>query len=230
MDLVLLHALPFDGSMWHAHLNMLPGHTHALSLYACGDNLTDWARKALGGVSSDKLIVVGNSVGGSCALEMAALSPERISALVLVGAKAARRIDSKLQDECIELIQNCGLEAAWDKYWAPFFAPDTDEHVLASAKEMALQLSPEHVAHGVRAFHTRPSRFELLAELDSPVICVTGEHDIAPGIETMQAQADAAKNGQLIVVPDCGHYVPIEKPKVMRAIIQDVITKYENQM
>lgn len=152
MDLVLLHALPFDGSMWHAHLNMLPGHTHALSLYACGDNLTDWAHKALEGVSSDKLIVVGNSVGGSCALEMAALAPERISALVLVGAKAARRIDSKLQDECIELIQNCGLEAAWDKYWAPFFAPDTVEHVLASAKEMALQLSPEHVAHGVRPF------------------------------------------------------------------------------
>ncbi len=223
MDLVLLHALPFDGSMWHAHLDILPEHTHAPSLYACGDNLTDWARKALEGVSCDKLIVVGNSVGGSCALEMAALAPERISALVLVGAKSERRIDSKLQDECIELIKRSGLEAAWDKYWAPFFAQTIDPQVLAAAKEMALQLSPEHVSDGVRAFHTRPSRLDRLSQLDCPVVCVTGEHDIAPGLETMQFQADTAKNGQLIVVPDCGHYVPLEKPQAMRAIIRDVV-------
>lgn len=138
MELVLLHALPFDESMWHAHLDILPKHTHAPSLYACGDRLTDWARKALENCISDKLIVVGNSVGGSCALEMAALAPERISALILVGAKAERRVDSKLQDECIELISQSGLEAAWDKYWAPLFAPTINPRVFANAKKLAL--------------------------------------------------------------------------------------------
>jgi len=227
MELVLLHALPFDGSMWHAHLDMFPGHTCAPSLYACGGNLTDWAGKVLNDVSADRMVVVGNSVGGSCALEMAALAPERISALVLVGAKAERRVDSKLQDECIELISQSGLEAAWNKYWAPFFAPTIDPRALAIGKELALQVSPDNIANGVRAFHTRPSRLELLSQLDCPVVCVTGENDIAPGIETMQAQANAAKNGQLIVVPDCGHYVPIEKPDAMREIIQDVIDALE---
>lgn len=227
MELVLLHALPFDESMWHAHLDMLPGQTHTPSLYVCGDNLTDWARKVLNDVSADRMVVLGNSVGGSCALEMAALAPERISALILVGAKAERRVDSKLQDECIELISQSGLEAAWNKYWAPFFAPTINPRVLANAKELALQVSPDDVANGVRAFHTRLSRLELLSQLDCPVVCVTGENDIAPGLEIMQLQADTAKNGCLIVVPDCGHYVPIEKPDAMREIIQDVIHALE---
>lgn len=227
MELVLLHALPFDGAMWHAHLDILPGHTHAPSLYACGDNLTDWAGKVLNDVSADRMVVLGNSAGGSCALEMAALAPERISALVLVGAKAERRVDSKLQDECIELISQSGLEAAWDKYWAPFFAPTTNPRVLANAKELALQVSPDDIVNGVRAFHTRPSRLELLSQLDCPVVCVTGEYDIAPGLEIMQLQADTSKYGCLIVVPDCGHYVPIEKPDAMREIIQDAIDALE---
>jgi pimeloyl-ACP methyl ester carboxylesterase len=41
----------------------------------------------------DRLIVVGCSVGGSCALELAVAAPDRIAALVLIGTKAERRPD-----------------------------------------------------------------------------------------------------------------------------------------
>jgi pimeloyl-ACP methyl ester carboxylesterase len=222
LQILFLHALPFGRGMWRAQLDAFSGLAVAPNLYPCGANLTNWAHHALEEVTSDRLIVVGNSVGGSCALEIAALAPHRVEALVLVGAKAERRIDSALKDECVELLRTHGFDAAWSKYWAPFLGPSLSLKQVAEAKELASRTSVEHIINGVKAFHTRPSRFQMLGQLDCPVICVSGEHDIAPGPEVTKMQAKTAPNGHYIEVPDCGHYVPLEKPDILNAILDEL--------
>ena len=69
MERVLLHALPLDGSMWAEQQGLMPA-THAPTLYALGDTVSEWAAAVLSQVQGRRLIVTGNSVGGSCALEM----------------------------------------------------------------------------------------------------------------------------------------------------------------
>ena len=63
-ELLLLHALPLDGSMWAGQMALLPGSTYAPTLYALGDSVEEWAAEALKLVKGDRLIVVGCSVGG----------------------------------------------------------------------------------------------------------------------------------------------------------------------
>jgi pimeloyl-ACP methyl ester carboxylesterase len=131
------------------------------------------------------LIVVGNSIGGSCALEMAALALERIAALVLIGAKAGHRRDPELRSEAIELLGNSGVEAAWERYWNPLISPSAPSGVRARARSWAKKMGWKAIARGVDAFHTRPSREDLLPHLKCPVVCVSGEHDVAPGPPAM---------------------------------------------
>jgi len=110
LELILLHALPLDGSMWTAQKQLLPGSTYAPTLYPFGDTVEAWAAAALNLTKGDRLIVVGCSVGGSCALELAVMSPDRVAALVLIGTKAAHRPDAVLHASVLETLGQKGLE------------------------------------------------------------------------------------------------------------------------
>jgi pimeloyl-ACP methyl ester carboxylesterase len=223
LELVLLHALPLDGSMWAGQQHLLPGSTYAPTLYPLGDSIEAWAAAVLKMAKGDRLIVVGCSVGGSCALELAVAAPDRTAALVLIGTKAGRRPDPAQHAAVLETLQEHGLEQAWNVMWAPLFSRSTSAQVIGDAKLITLRQSPRDVARGVTVFHTRPSRDQLLPAFRCPVIVVTGADDVAPGPGVSKAQADAAQHGQLHVVPECGHYVPLERPEVLNSILLQLI-------
>ena len=223
LEPLLLHALPLDGSMWAAQMNLLPGSTYAPSLYSVGNRIEDWTEAALSFAKSDRIIVAGCSVGGSCALEIAARAPERVAALVLIGTKAELRPDPGLHAEALEVIRNHGLESAWERYWKHLLSPAAASSVSVEARNIALRQTREDVAAGVTAFHTRPSRGHVLTDAPFPVISISGADDKAPGPKTMASQAVLAKHGQIHIIPDCGHYVPMERPDALNAILRDAI-------
>jgi pimeloyl-ACP methyl ester carboxylesterase len=223
VELLLLHALPLDGSMWKAQLALLPGATHAPTLYGFGSRVEDWASEALNHVSGNKIVVVGCSVGGSCALEVAALAPERVAGLVLIGTKAARRPNPEFLGSAVSLLQTHGLDAAWREWWGPAFSNKSAPSVVAEAKRILMLQSQQDVVLGVQAFHTRNSRDDVLSTFEGPVHVVTGEEDVLPGLETSSKQAETASNGYLHVIPECGHYVPMERPEALNSIIKKVI-------
>jgi pimeloyl-ACP methyl ester carboxylesterase len=223
LELLFLHALPLDGSMWDGQMELLPGSTYAPTLYPLGDSIEAWAAAALKLAKGDRLIVVGCSVGGSCALELAASAPDRVAALILIGTKAAHRPDPALHAAALEVLQDKGLEEAWRVLWAPLFSRSATREVVSDARRMALRQSPRDIARGVTAFHSRPSRDQFLSTFPRPVVVVTGADDSAPGPKTSAAQADSARHGRLHVVPECGHYVPLERPEHLNSILREVI-------
>jgi pimeloyl-[acyl-carrier protein] methyl ester esterase len=223
-ELLLLHALPLDGTMWVAQMQLLPGATHAPTLYGLGETVEDWAAAALKLSKGNRLIVVGCSVGGSCAIEMARLAPDRVVALVLIGTKVAHRPDPDLRESALRTIREKGMTEAWRVYWAPLFSSSADPHAVAAARQVALAQSPEGVSRGVTAFHRRPDRSDFLSKFDRPVFIVTGADDRAPGPRISAKQASAAPAGSLHEVANCGHYVPLEQPEALNAILRSVVT------
>lgn len=199
--------------MWVNQMELLPGATYAPTLYSHGDRIEGWAAEALALAKGNRLIVVGCSVGGSCALEVAALAPDRVAALVLIGTKAWRRLDPVYHGSALETLREKGLETAWYLYWEPLFAAKASPQAIGEAKRMAMLQPLEDVARGVTVFHTRPSRDHVLSTFPRPVIVVTGEEDVAPGPKISAKQAKMAQHGRLHIIPECGHYVPLERPE-----------------
>lgn len=212
MEILYLHALPLDGSMWARQMDLAPGSAIAPELYTLGNSIEEWAAGALQLTTSDQLIVIGCSVGGSCALEVAMAASERVAALVLIGTKAAHRPNPDFCASAIELLERHGTDAAWDAYWAPLFSKRTDPAVVEAARQIALQQLPSDLAKGIEVFHSRPSRDQFIGNWPKPVAVVTGADDVAPGVAVSKATAASALNGHLHIVPSCGHYIPLEQP------------------
>lgn len=223
LGLLLLHALPFDSEMWAEQTSLLSTHIYTPNLYNFGDDIETWAKGALAAVTEPNVIVVGCSVGGSCALEIAKLAPARIAALVLIGTKARHDPNPTSYQNALKLLKDQGVEAAWKVYWEPLFQYQRGAISLEVAKKIALRQSSNDLANGLSAFHNRPNQDNLVSKLDFPVHVVTGEEDELPGVKYSTHLAKTAKNGQLHVFKSCGHYVPMEKPQELNALLKVII-------
>ena len=223
IGILFLHALPFDGTMWSSFNDLLPDSTFAPTLYGAGNSVQSWASEALRSATTDRLVIVGCSIGGSCALEIAAAAPERVAALVLIGTKADHRPDPTFRDSVIQTLETRGTKEAWDTYWAPLLSATNDRLMFEHAERMARNQSPEDIARGVTAFHTRPSRGKFAAGWSKRTIVISGEEDAAPGVSRSIALADSMPNARCEIIRGSGHYVPLEQPAVLRTILENLI-------
>ncbi len=215
---VLLHGLPFDGRMWSEADRQVNENTLVPDLFCLGDSIVDWAEAVLAMAGSEEILVVGSSVGGSCALEIAQLAPTQVSGIVLIGSKASVRPDPIARDQAIRTLETDGMYAAWRAYWEPLFGPSTPPSVLSSARDLALSQDVRHVANGVRAFHDRPDLSEFAASWRKPLVVVSGAHDRTPRPSTIRALGQGP-NRRFHVVNDSGHYVNLEQPQQLQSIL-----------
>ena len=220
MRLVLLHALPFDARMWDTARPVL---AHALvpNLYNLGQTIEEWAAAILDQCASEELVVVGSSIGGSCALEIARASPDQVRGIVLIGAKASVRPDPTFRDAAVRVLENEGLDGAWRKYWAPLFGRDTDAAVTTAAYRIAMEQSVDDVIRGVRAFHDRRDLTKFISTWRRRLVVISGAEDRTPTPTDAAASIEGAVGYGLVVVENCGHYVGLERPDIVDAVITD---------
>jgi pimeloyl-ACP methyl ester carboxylesterase len=221
MTIVLLHPLPFDGTVWDDVRVGLPGEVCAPDLYALGDTLEEWAAGVLAMTGEGPIAVVGNSVGGSCAIEMARLAPGRVERLVLVGAKAGHRPEPAFRDEAIAILATEGIDVAWQRYWRPLFAPGTDDAVLAHAHELVARQDVGSLITGVNAFHSRLDRDAFIRTVPVPITVVSGQFDLNP--RASKQLADELVDGRYREIGGIGHYAPLERPGELAEIIADAV-------
>ena len=220
--MVLLHALPFDGRMWSEADRAVGEKVIAPDLFGLGDSIVEWASAVVAMAGTEELMVVGCSVGGSCALEIARLAPEQVSGIVLVGAKAGVRPDPTLRDESVRVVETHGLAAAWSADWEPLFGSAALPGVVAAARDLALSHDVTRVANGLRAFHDRRDHTEFVAGWTKPLVVVSGAQDRTPPVSVTRSLGEGPQR-QFHLVDDCGHYVNLERPHRLRTILADTI-------
>jgi len=122
MPLVLLHGLPLDGTSWAEAAAGIETPTWAPTLYHLGSTVTGWAEAVVDQIGAGPLVLVGSSVGASCALEVARLVPGRVQHLVLVGGKAGHRRDPAQHAAVHRIVDEEGMAGGWDRIWAPLLS------------------------------------------------------------------------------------------------------------
>jgi pimeloyl-ACP methyl ester carboxylesterase len=222
LELLFLHALPLDGTMW-------AGQATSAGCNLCPDALLPGRQR--------------QSVGSRSAEAGGERSPARRRLLgwrVLCDRAGRCRTRSRCgsgshRDQGRASARSCaaciraahasrkGSGGSLENLLGTIVFAVCGSQVIGDAKRTLLRLSPLDIARGVTAFHSRPDRDQFLSAFPRPVVVITGADDVAPGPQMSAAQAASARQGRLHIVPGCGHYVPLERPEYLNSILRGVI-------
>jgi len=176
----------------------------------------------------DSATVVGYSIGGGIALEMALTMADRVGSLVLMSPVMPDRPFEPAFMENLKQVARVaraeGLVAAMTGPWAesPLFEFSFSKPGVREAAERITLDFPgaEYLATErdvVKRSWTVPER---LAEIEAPTLVLAGDRE-TPGFRAWAEEASAAIPGaRLDVFENCGHLLPLEEPnRVARSII-----------
>jgi len=213
MTVLLLHALPLDERMWEPRADAV-----APRLYGRGNSMEGWAESILAEVTGD-FVVVGASMGGYCALEIARQAPERVRGLALAGARVDADSPERREGRArtIELIRARGAEGLWEDMRPKLFPPaDTD--AVAFARGLALEQRPDELVAAVEAIRDRRDSTEVVAALESPALFAVGTSD------PFVSPAEAPSSAELRVF-ETGHLPSLERPDEFDAVLAEFLAR-----
>jgi pimeloyl-ACP methyl ester carboxylesterase len=178
----------------------------------------------------DVATVVGYSIGGGVALEMAVTMPDRLRGLVLVSpVMPDRPFETAFMDnlrEVARMARSEGIEAAMLGPWAsnPLFAYSFSKPGLRDAAMVINRDFPgaEYLATQRDRVEREWTVPERLAEVRIPTSVIAGDHE-TPGFRAYAEEAAAGIPGaRLEFFQDCGHLLPLEEPDRLAEAIVDV--------
>jgi pimeloyl-ACP methyl ester carboxylesterase len=163
--------------------------------------------------------LLGFSLGAIIALEIIALAPERVTRLALLGANpgpmpedraAGRRV---LLDRARESGVRVFIEATWDLAVPSERRGDEAfrDRLIAMAGRVGLDAFDDQTAMTIERADSRPR----LAEISVPTLVATGAEDRICPPQMSRAIADAIPGAELLIVPEAGHYAPLERPEIL---------------
>jgi len=177
----------------------------------------------------ERAVVVGFSVGGGVALELALIYPHRVQAVVLVApVMPDRPFEAAFMDNLRQVartIRSAGVAAAMAGPWAesPLFAasfevPGVRERVAEIVADFP---GAEYLATARDAVQRDWQMPDRLAEIKVPTLVLGGERDM-PGFRAFADEAASEIPGAVRrVIPGAGHLVPLEAPDaVVKAVLE----------
>jgi len=214
VNVLLLHAFPLDERMWEPQRDALRGHdVSAPRLYGRGRTMDAWA-DSIAAETEGELVVAGASMGGYCALALTRRAPERVRALLLMGARPDADSDERRagRSDTIALIRAEGPDGLWRMMVPKLFV---DSSV---ADERLLFREPDGLIAAVEAIRDREDSTDLARTFGGPLQFVVGEHDpfVAAG---ELAEFDVRE------VKGAGHLVNIERPDEFNDIVVEFLAR-----
>jgi pimeloyl-ACP methyl ester carboxylesterase len=241
--LVLLHGTRRTRTMWRLQLDSLAGAFRVIAVDLPGHgaladvpfrlaDASDFVAAVIDEIAGGRAIVVGSSMGGYVAMDLAARRPERVAGLVLANAtaeprtvarRAPRTVGSYLVVAAGELLPvPPGRGAGRDGGSA--YGPGPGSPATPGGPETPAGGRATNgwlFKGGTRALVAalRMSFIPRLAAYPGPTLIVNGEDD---GLFRRGEQAflAATTDGRLVVIPGTGHLVNEEQPVAFNAAVR----------
>ena len=163
-----------------------------------------------------RFALLGFSLGGLIALEIAVRAPERLVGLALVNVNPAPvppdsfaiRRQAVLEAQAMGLGRFV-LEKLWTSYVAPLHQADTG--LQKTLYEMAESLGIVAFRNQVEAALTRRDYRPLLPSITIPTLVVAAEHDGICPAALQREMAASLPQAQFALIPRAGHFVLLEE-------------------
>jgi pimeloyl-ACP methyl ester carboxylesterase len=168
----------------------------------------------------DEVMVIGNSIGGWVAAEMALRDIQgRVKSMVLLNANGIRP-DNAAQVTDIRGMppQAIGKLSFYNPALRPDLASMTDERratMAANQQTLAVYAAPD--------FMFAPKLRRRLHRVTVPVLVAWGTEDGIVSADYGRAYAAAFANGHFTAIPEAGHFPQIEQPAAVLGAIGDFV-------
>lgn len=187
-----------------------------------GDSIADMAARILADAPS-RFALVGVSMGGYLALEIMRQAPERVERLALVCTSAhpdtpeqsAGRRKMVAQARAVGFERFCALGA--DALTHP--SRKGEPHLNAVAVRMGLAVGMEGFARQTEAVIGRVDSRPLLPTIRVPTTIIVGDADPLTPAALSEEMAAAIPGAKLVLAPECGHVITLERPEVVNAAL-----------
>lgn len=219
--LIALPGTLLDGRSMAALLQGLEAYTVVLGEATSLDDELDRLAAVTPGPAPGPAVWLGHSLGGIVALHLAWRHPNKVAALVLLGANARAGRDSSESRRTAQwtLAQREGLAALARSKLAPGYGLtpglDSDDALLASLASQAEAVGLQRFAQQLAYAGQRPGLLAPRRRLPVPVLCLSGEHDTlcppahSDEIVALVAPPHAAVHHRLA---GAGHLFPMQQP------------------
>ena len=209
----------------HFSLNipMMPGYGGSARLdWAMSmRDMTGWYLEALDDLDIGQVSVIGFSLGGWLAAELATMDPNRFKKLVLVSAAGVRPPVGEIMDMFLVTVPVFLEASVNDKASVGEFSiisPDepTPDQVFdwEDIREVACML-------GWRPYMHNPTLPQLLHRLKRvPTLLVWGRDDAVIPLSAGQRYNESIPGSRLSVLDDCGHRPELERPAEFVEIVR----------
>ena len=162
----------------------------------------------------ESFAILGTSMGGRLALEVALAAPERVEALCIIGAGA-----SAVADQAAGLRRSArirgGERVRVIAEMAEMIAHEAGPRGLGAKQafiDMATDMDLDMLARQSDALAHRIDLWERLDEIECPTLCLWGVHDkFSPAADGLRI-AEAVQYGSYVELPNCGHFPTLEYP------------------
>ena len=236
---VFIHAGIADRRMWRHQLEAVPSGFRFVSLDLRGHGetaLTD-ARfsnhedvlAVMDHLDIEAAVVVGCSMGGGTAFDVALASPDRVSGLVVIGAGAPGfEVDDYEPPQWPEVLkayeagdmsQVAELDA---EIWMVGYGRTRDQvapEAIDLMIDMDLRILPNEDRRDELLIPLDPPRADRWAEITQPTLVIVGEHDLPDCRQSAVFLAGALSHHDAIVVRGAAHLPSLEQPEEFNGVL-----------
>ncbi|MFC1975597.1 alpha/beta fold hydrolase [Chloroflexota bacterium] len=245
---VLLHGSLFNAFTWNEVMDFFSEQGQVVAYdqipYGLSEKLVagDWAERnpytseaaidqlflLLDALGVDKVVLVGNSYGGTLAVQAALAQPERVEALILVDA--AVYVQEEMPAWLLELPQVRRL--------GPLFARQLGQ---SEAFIRQTYLNPDQISNErmtLTTIHTQVEDWDIalweylrawgvgtpdfvtrIPTIQQPALVITGDSDAVVPVSDSQRLDSELSNSELVVLPSCGHVPQEECPEAFEEAV-----------
>lgn len=215
--LLLVHGAGGNLMHWPTQLRRLPGATvYALDLPGHGKSAgqgrheigayVEVVRGFVEALELPRFVLVGHSMGGAIAQELALRYPGRLAGLVLVSTAARLRVAPQILTGILsDFRATTELLARWTH------ADETDPNLLRLSLRRLREVDPQ-VLYGDFVACDAFDRRNDVNRIAVPTLILCGDADRMTPVKASQFLHEQIAGSQLVVIPGAGHMVMQEKP------------------
>ena len=247
--MLLLHAGVADRRAWRPLVERLASTNRCTAFDARGHGQTTYepepfsrvgdALAVLESLGSASAVVIGNSMGGRTALDLALAHPDRTAALVLIAPAISgapqgedvpqvQAIDEQMQsaEEAGDLDLLNRLEA---RFWLDGINGDAEGRVGGQPRELFLDMNLRALAAGPTGDEDRTTNaWERLEQVAVPTLVVVGDLDYDVSTANALTAAQRIPGAQVLRLPDAAHLPVLEGNEACLRTVIEFVTAHRS--